>query len=210
MRKRALFVTVTTALVYSASMVTLASPSNEKATPITSNLIETAKTPIGNLTTAEKESLAKKPCDSCPTPYHFSIVPHSHEITKITKQYRAEVNRGVVAETTRRVDTTATLSYEKGRSVSNSYNISIGFEEDVVSSTLGYDVSFETNETASYSVDVPANKMASITLYDIYDASEFDVKTTYVYNTTPITYSYEYGDGWAQQWTNFGFSSKIW
>ena len=52
--------------------------------------------------------------------------------------------------------------------------------------------------------------MASITLYDMYDVTRFDVKTTFVYNTIPITYSYEYGDGWAQQWTNFGFSAEVW
>ena len=44
----------------------------------------------------------------------------------------------------------------------------------------------------------------------MYDVSKFDVKTTFVYNTIPITYSYEYGDGWAQQWTDFGFSAKVW
>jgi hypothetical protein len=44
----------------------------------------------------------------------------------------------------------------------------------------------------------------------MYDVTRFDVKTTFVYNTIPITYSYEYGDGWAQQWTNFGFSAEVW
>lgn len=60
------------------------------------------------------------------------------------------------------------------------------------------------------SINVAANMMESITLYDMYDVTEFDVKTTFVYNTIPITYSYEYGTGWAQQWTNFGYSSSLW
>ena len=198
------------ALICSSTIVASAATTNEIAVPAHSNVVETERNPIGNLTMAEREQLANQKCDSCPTPYHFSLIPHSHEITKITDQYHGEISRGVVAETTRRVDTTAVLSYEKGRSVSNSFSVSIGFEEDVISSTLGYDVSYSTNETASYSVDVPVGKLASITLYDMYDVSKFDVKTTFVYNTIPITYSYEYGDGWAQQWTDFGFSAKVW
>ncbi len=173
---------------------------------------ETEVNPIGTLTQNEILELQKNNgvCDSCPTPYHFSIVPHSHEITRITSRYKGEIDRGVVAEVRRRVDTSTVLTYEKGRSVENSYSVSIGFDKDVVSGEMGYDVSFSTEETASYSVDVPANKLASINLYDIYDVTKFDVKTTYVYDTVPITYTYENGTGWAQQWTNFGFSAKIW
>lgn len=173
---------------------------------------ETASNPIGVLTQDEIAELQKNSdvCDSCPVPYHFSLTPHSHEITKITSRYRGEIDRGVVAEVTKRVNTSSVLTYEKSRSVSNSYDVSIGFDKGVVDAQMGYNVSYSTTATASYSVDVPANKLASINLYDMYDVTKFDAKTTYVYDTIPITYSYEYGTGWAQQWTNFGFSAKIW
>lgn len=207
---RLLAISLATVLICLSAITVSAATTNEIAVTDYSNVVETERNPIGNLTMAEREQLASQKCDSCPTPYHFSVIPHAHEITEITSQYHGEISRGVVAETTRRVNTTAVLSYEKGRSVSNGFNVSISFDEDVISSTLGYDVSYSTNETARYSVDVPAGKLASITLYDMYDVSMFDVKTTFVYNTIPITYSYEYGDGWAQQWTNFGFSAKVW
>lgn len=88
------------ALICSSTIVASAATTNEIAVPAHSNVVETERNPIGNLTMAEREQLANQKCDSCPTPYHFSVIP--------------------------------------------------------------------------------------------------------------LTYSYEYGDGWAQQWTDFGFSAKVW
>lgn len=208
--KKLLAIVLSMVLVCLFSVVSFAATPNEKAVPVDGSISETENTPIGNLTEAEREQLVSKECDSCPTPYHFSLIGHVHEITQITNQYRGQASRGVVAETVGRVNTTTVLSYEKGRSVSNSYGVSISFGIEEINSTLGYDVTYETSETASYSVDVPANKMAAITLYDMYNVTCFNVKTTYVHNTIPIAYTYEYGDGWAQQWTNFGFSARVW
>lgn len=181
-----------------------------KAEGVSGTVIETPSQPLGILSADESDMLMSSECTDCPEVYHFSTIPHSHEITRIRRQYHGEINRGIVAETTRRVNTTSTLSYERNRNISNSFDVSIGFDRNVISGTLGYNVSFSDSATASYSVDVPANMLASITLYDMYDVTEFDARTTYVYNTVPLSYSYENGSGWAQQWTNFGFSSRIW
>ena len=210
MKKKLLALALTVAIACSSSMVASATKKKKKASPASGDIIETVKTPIGNLTAVERAILSAKECDSCPVPYHFSALPHSHEITAITNRYRGQIDRGVVVETTARVNATTTLSYSRGRTISNSYNVSIAFDDDVISSTLGYNVTFESSALASYAIEVPPNKMASISLQDMYDVTEFNVKTTYVYNTIPIRYSYEYGDGWAQQWTNFGFSSRVW
>lgn len=208
--RRFLALMMAVGLSFAISVNTTAASPAEKATKASTSVTQTAKTPIGNLTRAERLKLLTKTRQTDVEPYHFSVIPHAHEITQITNQYRGEIDRGVVVETTRRVNTTAELSYEKSRSVSNAYGVSIDFDGDVISSELGYNVTYGTNETASYKIDVPANMMASITLYDMYDVTEFDVMTTFVYNTIPITYSYEYGTGWAQQWTNFGYSSSLW
>ena len=197
-------------IVLFVPVTTFAVETIEKAQPANNVMVEIPGNPLGNLTESESNRLRMHDDEPDASLNHFLLTPHVHEITQITKQYHGEISRGVVAETTRRVNTKATLSYSKQRSVSNNFSVSIGFDKDVISSTLGYNVSKSSSETASYAVDVPANKLASITLYDMYDVSEFNVKTTYIYDSIPVTYTYEYGDGWAQQWTNFGFSSRIW
>lgn len=67
------------ALICSSTIVASAATTNEIAVPAHSNVVETERNPIGNLTMAEREQLANQKCDSCPTPYHFSVIPHSHE-----------------------------------------------------------------------------------------------------------------------------------
>lgn len=212
MLKKLLSFGIATIMVFGMSTSAFAQTTEqlEKAIPVLGAIVENEYNPLGTLSIDEREALLSSECTECIVPYHFSLIPHAHEITKITNFYHGEINRGVVAETTRRVNTTATLTYSKERSYSNSFNVSIGFEKGIVNGELGYDVSASDSSVAEYSVDVPVNKMASINLYDMYDVTEFDVKTTYVYDTIPITYTYEYGTGWAQQWTNFGFSSRIW
>ena len=169
--------------------------------------------PIGSITDEEREALLKETsdgCDECDGSRHFSLVAHVHEVTSITSTYVGQRDRGVVAQTVAPVNTTTKLSYEMQRSVSNGWNASIAFEKDSVTAAVGFNVEYSTTGTASYSVDVPANKMASITLYDMYNVKLYDCKTTWVYDTIPIQYGYEYGTGWAEQWSHFGFSAKIW
>lgn len=197
-------------MLLSMHSTALAAENPQIALPTSGATYQTEYNPLGVLSASERESLLSSKCTQCPQPYHFSVIPHSHEITSITDSYHGEISRGVVAETTRRVNTTTALTYSKERSYSNSYSVSIGFDKNVVNGELGFDVSYSDSSVAEYSVDVPANKMGSITLYDMYDVTKFNVKTTYVYDTIPISYSYEYGTGWAQQWTNFGFSARIW
>lgn len=199
------------ALALSSSLFVFADAPQEKATPATSTVTESTKTPIGELTSLERLALSNHECSSCPVPYHYSLTYHTHEITSITNQYRGEICRGVVAETVRVSNTDATLTYSQSLSVGNSCGVDISFDDSVISSTLGYNVSYSTSATASYEIAIPAGKMGSITLYDMYDVSEFDVKTTYMVNgANEILYDYEYGSGWAQQWTNFAYSGITW
>lgn len=178
---------------------------------------EGERNPIGNLTEAEVEALLEAPHihkadqeNGIITPFHFSLTPHTHSITAITETYKGERNRGVVAQTTRRVNAVSTLTYEKSRNISNSFNVSIGFAKNVVDAAMGYNVEYSTSEMASYALQLEPNQMGSITLYDMYDVTKFDVKTTWVLSSNPPVLDYEYGTGWAEQWTHFGFSGSVW
>lgn len=185
------------------------------ATPITSEDFYVSNyTPIGDLTEDElialRESLSQG-CNNCLGNRHFSLTPHIHEITEITSTYVGERNRGVVVESLARVPTTSQLIYECERSVSNSWSASISFEKGAVTAELGYNCEYSTSAIASYVLDVPPNKLGSITLHDMYDVTLFNCCTTWIYNNVyPISYSYEYGTGWSEQWTHFGYEGSIW
>lgn len=137
-------------------------------------------------------------------PYHFSPIMHIHQIYGITSTYAGQRNRGVVAETLSRIPTIGHLSYSMTRSVSNDYSVSIGFDKGLVDVTLGYDVSYSTTSVAEYMIDIPEYKLGSITLFDMYTVKLFDVGTIYY-----DPFSIEYGTGWAEQWTNFGWAGDI-
>ena len=169
--------------------------------------------PIGNLSLEEQKRIIEETsgiCEECLPTRHFSIIPHSHVITAITSTYEGQRDRGIVAQTYSRVNTSTHLTYERSRSVSNSWSASIEFAKGPVTAGVGYDCEYSTSATASYTLDIPANKLGSIRLYDIYDVTTFNCKTTYYYPTTPIIETYEYGTGWSEQWTHFGFGSSIW
>ena len=184
------------------------------AVPATSETIsESNYNPIGDLAEDELKALQESlsyGCNSCITNRHFSLVPHAHEITSITSTYVGQRNRGVVAQSINRVPTTSQLIYERSRSVSNAWNATISFEKSAVTAELGYNCEYSTTATASYVLDIPPYKLGSITLYDMYDVTLFNCKTTWIYDTIPITYQYEFGTGWSEQWTHFGFGASIW
>ncbi|MDR0418629.1 MAG: hypothetical protein LBH34_00240 [Prevotellaceae bacterium] len=184
------------------------------AAPVTTMLAgEGEYSPIGDISEAERKAILADTldgCDECVSKRHFSFTPHVHEITSITSRYVGQRSRGVVTQTVLPVKTTSQLVYENSRSVSNSWNVSIGFEKSAVTGALGYNVDYSTTATASYALDVPVNKMGAISLWDMYNVTTFNAKTTWIYDTVPTTYSYDYGTGWAEQWTRFGFSGKIW
>ena len=169
--------------------------------------------PIGSITDEERDALLKETldgCDDCDGSRHFSLVGHVHEVTSITSTYDGQKNRGVVAETVERIPTTAKLAFEMQRSISNSWYTTIAFEKNSVTAAVGFNVEYSTTGIASYSVDVPINKLASITLYDMYNVKLYDCKTTWAYDTIPVQFVYEYGTGWAEQWSHFGYGAKIW
>ncbi len=176
-------------------------------------MVEDDYNPIGNISPEEQKKIMEDTlglCEECQPTRHFSVIPHSHEITAITSTYEGQRDRGIVAQTYSRVNTTTHLTYERSRTVSNSWSASIEFAKGPVTAGVGYDCEYSTSATASYTLDIPANKLGSIRLYDIYDVTTFNCKTTYYSMTTPVITTYDYGTGWSEQWTHFGFGSSIW
>lgn len=205
--KKILPVLIAICILFSFSSVAFAADPSP-ATPVSQfSGDESEYDPIGKLSEEQRQELLHPIM-----PMHVSGVIHFHEITAITSQYRGERNRGIVAETHDRVNRPTHLTYSGARTVSNSYGVSISFEKGVVSLKVGYDVTYSTTETAGYILDLAENQMGSITLYDRYDVTKFNARTAYQTSSypNPLTYRYEYGTGWSEEWTNFAFGATVW
>ena len=162
----------------------------------TANVFESERTPVGSLTPEEVADLlafeerARNPL------FSYSV--------RITSTRRGQTSRGVQAETTARVNRYSTLSLNRSLGVSNSFNTSLG-ASSIISANVGFSVTHSSSSTASYSVSLRPNDMASITVYDMFDVSYLAIT-----RTNMLTFSRQTGDGWAAQWTNFGFSARVW
>jgi len=170
--------------------------------------------PLGMLTPEEIKALEEKIGIHCDeeddgSGKHFDLRWHAHYITLITNTYIGEAYRGIVAAGSNPYNSPVTLSYSQARGVSNSYNVSMGFDADVVSASVGYSVSYGTTVTASYSVNVPAYKYCQILLWDVYNVKEFYCKTEYYLLPFYAVTGIDYGSGWASQWSNFRFSYTL-
>lgn len=169
---------------------------------------ESQSNPLGELSEEEISGLLENYVDTCPTARHIFPGFHTHEIIGVTNTYMVNRDRGVIAETLERVPTTTHLSVEQTVSISNRWNVNIGFDKSLVVAELGFDVEATGTRGASFTVDIPEFALASITLYDVNKVSEFDVKTVYIQWGTIYSYT-EYGEGWAEQWDHFGYTTKI-
>lgn len=206
--KKIISMIVTLLLVISLAAPAYAADSVPPA-PAPMGIAADTKNPLGELDNVPVEHGY---CEECMQARHFSLIPHLHSVTAILNEYVGGYNRGVVAELLYPANTTSRLGYSKTRSVSNTYSVDISFSKSAVEAAVGYSVTFSDEMTASYELDVPSGYLASITLYDMYDVTEFEATTSYYNNIDGVLYysHSDVGEGWAAQWTHFAYSGKVW
>lgn len=164
----------------------------------------------GNLTDEEMEdTIRNNDCVECIQQRHISIFIHQHYVRDIFNQYigERENNNGV---TCKPINTNSTLLLSKSLNVNNSFNTTISISKGLVEAKVGYDVSKNWNETASYSIAVPKNKNGEIKVFDIYDVKEFNIETITVIDDGPSAPIVEWDTGWAEQWLRFDFRGRVW
>lgn len=153
---------------------------------------ESAQNPLGNLPQQEISEIGQV------EPFFMAIYNFRRGNTR-----RGHVSRGVQAETLARVNRPTTLGFAHSLGISNTWSSSLG-TSDFITTEIGFSVTHSTTATASYLIHLNPNDMGSITAYDMFNVTYFTV------TRTPLIGSTQHSNGWAAQWTNFGFSSRTW
>lgn len=168
--------------------------------------------PLGTYTPEELEEvrrLAAQACEECPQGRHYNLNYHIQEVTGITSSYVGVVEKGIVVSSSPS-NTTTRVGYNRGVEVANTWSVSIGFAKEAVTASVGWDVELRNTYTATYETDVPAGKSCNIYMNELYNVKLFNTRTAYHYNTgSRLEIGYEYGTGWAQQFSRFDFRAVI-
>ncbi len=127
---------------------------------------------------------------------HTENIFYTDYFDGIYERYDGYRDRGIV-EIAGPNNTSATNSstYTISRTVSNGYSTSIGANANFVSAHVGYDVTFSTEKSWSYTVTIPPYSTVYLHYRDWYHVQEF-----YCHRHYWLTGSNSYGTGWAEQW----------
>ena len=105
-------------------------------------------------------------------------------------------NMGIVEKAgPNNTDSSNSATFTITKTISNDYNVSIGISADFISAHVGYDVTYSTEKSWSYTVTIPPHKIVTLYCRYWYHVQEFKVHRHYW-----LTGSNEYGTGWAAQW----------
>jgi hypothetical protein len=153
----------------------------------------------GNKPASEKHKQEKvKSKDGDVGTQHASIYYHEHYVDNIYNEYDGYRDRGEIASAYNDCDCKASLGFSISETVSNGWGANLGFSASAVSNGVGYNVSWSTQKTWSYSVDTNPYHTAHVGYQDWYHVDEFNGHTTYYYETGDS--STEYVQGWGEQW----------
>ena len=152
--------------------------------------------PGGTLTPNEIAEIEKNNVtDIGISPQHIGY-PHKHVFLGIYNRYDGYKNRGEVASGYNGKSSPDTLSFTITRTVSNSWNTTIGFSAQTISSGVGYNVGWSAQKSWTYSATVNPYRTVHIGYRDYYHVQEYNCLTTWYYNPP----KYTSGQGWAKQW----------
>jgi hypothetical protein len=94
-----------------------------------------------------------------------------------------------------------TLAITESETYSNSWNVTIQFEKGPISAKVGYDVSYSSSMTFSYSFPIPAGQTKVVHYKDWYHVTNMNVHTTYYSCPSQCTpFQTDYGTAWAGKW----------
>ena len=170
-----------------------------------------ATQPIGLGTLSEEELSALRAttsgecteCASNSNARHYNAMGHTHHFLGVTSQYQTRKFRKIGAELLSPVNYTSTLGVSESLAVSNNCSTTIEFSDGVVTSALGFSVSYSATTTATYEIELPPGETARIDIYNVFNTYEFDCMTVWTFNGSSWN---EYGTGVANQWSHFGFT----
>jgi hypothetical protein len=166
--------------------------------------------PLGTLTSEELDILNEKldredminrmrgmACKDTVPRLHFSIIIHTHVVDTIYNTFDGALDRGEVASGYNPGPGTTTLSFSQTLGYSNGWNASIGFSHQAVTASVGYNVTYSSSASFTYSMQVAEGHTGHIGHQDWYHVQEFTCFTVYYQYPNNVI---GYGDGWAQQW----------
>ena len=140
------------------------------------------------------------------TPFHVALPVHTHYFDGVVNSYEGYNERGYVTSGENRgpKGVKNNLKFDISHSYGNSWTTSIGFEAGIITTALGYDVTYSTTKTFGYEAEVNGGDRVNIGLKDWYKVTNFKVKT---YNYNGAFSGYDYGTGQAKQWLRPEFYS---
>lgn len=130
--------------------------------------------------------------DGINLPRHFSLTPHSHEVTNVSNY---TLNTFEPATEWADQGFTVTKEYSRSIEINASLNLNGGISKSSVEAALGVSVggSYTRGSSESYSKTVPNGYKGRIVYYYSCKVYNFTNKTAYVWpNTIPQLITYEY------------------
>jgi len=139
--------------------------------------------------------------DACPAgevcTEHYSSFYHYHYVTGITGTYDGyyDYSTGYGCTGPCTAENTMTMSW------TNKWYASIGFDHPPVSGAVGFDVTYTSSQSFSFSFPVPAGQTKVIRYKDWYHVKNLSLRTDYLSSAPPYNvFQQEYGTGWGGAW----------
>ncbi|MFD3166552.1 hypothetical protein [Herpetosiphon sp. NSE202] len=141
-------------------------------------------------------------------PNHAASAMHFHFADAITGRwdgfYTIDLGRGCVGP--------CTLSASESQTWSHKFGVSIGFDKAPIKGTVGYDVTYSSSQTFTYSFPVAAGERKVVKYDDFYHITDMNVHTDWytcaILGGGTCFFSHrEDGTAWAGQWFTRIFKS---
>jgi hypothetical protein len=130
-------------------------------------------------------------------PQHYSGYYHYHYVTGHTRKWDGYIDH----RTGLACKGPCTISRTVWAQWSNKWGASIGFDTAPVSGSVGYDVTYSSGYSTTFSFRVPSGATREIWYRDWYHITDLSLRTDYLNSYPPYAvFKREYGTGWAGDW----------
>lgn len=126
-------------------------------------------------------------------PDGFSLRPHTHYVTSIRARYDGykQYSTGIGCYGP------CTLTHTIGMSYGHKWGASISFDEGPISGTVGYDTTWTSSKSFSFSFPVASGQSKTVYYRDWMHVTTMNVKTWW---SSLLSGWYEYGTAWSGKW----------
>jgi hypothetical protein len=126
-------------------------------------------------------------------PEHFSLRPHTHIVGSLINRYDGYYDYS----TGRGCTGPCSLTASESQTWNHKFGFSIGFDKKPFSAAVGYDVSYSSQKTFSYSFPVASGVTKVVRYRDWYHVSRYNIRTVW---SSLIGSWTEFGTGWGGKW----------